>query len=360
RDVGRAEILQFTLGEIGPDGKLRRAETFADDRLADAVVRLYERYAELQPEGPARARAAAIARSVGVWSGPIDPDRLATALAPSFECVDHRSLGTWSARGPEEWLRHWRWQDSLSASFALRDDDVLALEPDAYLLRMTYFGIERAGGGPFENVLLGLFVFGSDGLLTRVEGFEPDREAEALARFDQLTTALAPARFANAATRANDAFIRCQHARDWEGVVALYGPEVRLIDRRAIVGVDLTGNDYLASLRVIFDMGFQGWRSELVATRGERLALFRYVIETEDGAAVELLNITEVDAGGRTSLVVAFDPDAVEAAYEELDARYEAGEAAAFAPGRAPEPSLLQPFHAHDWDAVAALLAPGF
>ena len=32
-------------------------------------------------------------------NGPIDPDRLAATLAPDIELVDHRHLGTWSARG---------------------------------------------------------------------------------------------------------------------------------------------------------------------------------------------------------------------------------------------------------------------
>ena len=37
-------------------------------------------------------------------------------------------------------------------------------------------------------MILGLFVHGADGLLIRAEAFEPDREDEALGRFDALVS----------------------------------------------------------------------------------------------------------------------------------------------------------------------------
>ena len=70
-----------------------------------------------------------------------------------------------------------------------RDDDVLALEPAAILLRETFFGTNRLSGGYFENVILGLYVFAADGRCARSEIFEPDHEAEALARFDVVVAA---------------------------------------------------------------------------------------------------------------------------------------------------------------------------
>src|SRR5438093_5990715 len=100
-DVGAYEREQIALNEVDAHGRRRRAELFATDRLGDAVARLYERYAELLPDGPARARAAATARSVAAMEGPIDLDRYAALVAPTSENVDHRILGTWSARGAE-------------------------------------------------------------------------------------------------------------------------------------------------------------------------------------------------------------------------------------------------------------------
>src|SRR5262249_23056463 len=107
-DVGPFDVEQIALTEVDAHGRRRWAELFATDRLGDAVVRFYERYAELLPDGPARSRAGATARSVAAMLGPIDPDRIATGYAPAIEAVDHRVLGTWSARGATEVRRHQR------------------------------------------------------------------------------------------------------------------------------------------------------------------------------------------------------------------------------------------------------------
>jgi len=60
--------------------------------LGDAVVRLYERYAELLPDGPERTRAAATARSFSGIAA-FEVGRWAAAVAPAIEVVDHRTLG---------------------------------------------------------------------------------------------------------------------------------------------------------------------------------------------------------------------------------------------------------------------------
>ena len=193
-DVGGYEKTEIHLIEVDAQGQRRWTEVFAVEKLADAVVRLYERHAELLPECPARTRAAAIARVVAVWNGPLDLDRLTTSFAPSVESVDHRILGTRSMQGVEQSLQHWRAQLDV-ADVDVRDHEVLALEPDAFLVRRTWFGIERVSGAAYENLTLQLFTFRADGL-TRAEVFDAEREAEALARFDELT---------NAATRAIDA-----------------------------------------------------------------------------------------------------------------------------------------------------------
>ena len=56
-DVGAYENEQIALIEVDARGQRRHGEFFADDRLGDAVARLYELYAELLPDGPARERA---------------------------------------------------------------------------------------------------------------------------------------------------------------------------------------------------------------------------------------------------------------------------------------------------------------
>src|SRR5207247_9883350 len=130
-DVGAYEREGIALIEVDAQGRRARTEVFAVDRLGDAVARLYERYADLLPDGPARARAAAAARSFAEMKGPFAPDRIAALVAPAIEVVDHRTLGTWSARGAEAYLEHFRAMLELTDDTDTRSDEVLGLHSDA-------------------------------------------------------------------------------------------------------------------------------------------------------------------------------------------------------------------------------------
>src|SRR5262249_24881835 len=115
-------------------------------------------------------------------------DRYVASWSAAVEVVDHRILGTWSARGAEELLRHWSAHFDLGHDVTLRDDDVLAVRPDALLLSQTWRGTDRASGGASAYETLALFVYGAEGLVTRIEIFNPGRAADAVARFDELTS----------------------------------------------------------------------------------------------------------------------------------------------------------------------------
>jgi class 3 adenylate cyclase/ketosteroid isomerase-like protein len=358
-DVGAFERQDICLNEVDANGRCRRSEVFAGDRLRDAVTRLYERRAELLPDGPARTRATAIARSVMAWNAPVDLERLATSLAPSFEVVDHRILGTWSLRGAEDFRQHWRAQLDIGDVDA-RDHEILALQPAAYLVRRTWFGTDR-GGGPYEQLNLALFVFGSDGLVTRIELFDPDRTAEALSRFDELTIGVAPPGIENAATRALQRGLEAMQARDWEGFAALFAAEFRSVDRRRLFRLELDRDQWLASYRQIVEMTAARPVWEVLATRGDRLGLARVSWEGSDlvigPSEIDWLLLIEVDARGDHRAVVTFDLDALDAAYAELDARYAAGEGAPHA-RRAMTRGFDDALAARDWAALARMFAP--
>jgi len=330
---GASRSSYLNLGEVDERGLLARLEVFAENRLADAIVRLYERHAELLSEGPERTRAAAIARTVGAMLAEgFDPDRYATVFAPEIEALDHRTLGTHSGQGADALLEALRAWLALAADASVRSDAVLGLGPDALLERITFSGADGAGGGSFERAFLRLLAFGGDGLLVRIEWFDGDREAQALARFDAIAKP-PPARFENAAVRAGERFIRAWAARDWDAMIANFAPSFEVDDRRALVGVPISGPEFFANQRHLFAMKSTRWEGEVLATRGERYALRRARFSGEDDAGgageVVLLTLTEVDRSERYVWQALFDPDAVEAAYQAFDARYVAGEGAA-------------------------------
>jgi hypothetical protein len=188
-DVGAYQIDAIFLIEVDAEGRHRPVGRFPADRLGDAIVRLYERYAELLPDGPERDRAGAVARSVATLFGPLDLDCYRAALARDLAFVGHRSVGVGSLHGAEALLTALGALLALAPDAANRIDDVLGVRSDALLARWTNFGTDCAGGGTFERPFIMLRVFGRDGLATRGEQVDADREAEALARFDVLTLA---------------------------------------------------------------------------------------------------------------------------------------------------------------------------
>jgi ketosteroid isomerase-like protein len=361
-DVGGYEHASVQLLEADAAGRMLRSEAFTVDRLGEAIVRLYERYAELLPEGPTRARAAARARSFATQLVRLASERYANTLAPDVECVDHRVLGTWSARGAEAVMRNLGSLPVLAHGISMCIDDVLRLEHDALLVRGQARGTDRVGGGVFETTpMLAVVIAGDDGRLTRIEVFDVDRKADALARFDELSAHRAP-RIQNAASRATEGFRAAFEARDWAGVAALIASGFRQSDRRKTAQIEMDREGYLAGLRFLFDVAAPAYTCELLATRGDRLALSRAVLRGA-GAEVgpfesELLALVEVDEEGRQLGRVTFDAGDLDAAYAELDARYVAGEAAPFPAVAAGGRAFVAAATARDWDALSALLAP--
>ena len=101
----------------------------------------------------------------------------------------------------------------------------------------------------------------------------------------------------------------------------------------------------IANMRAIADVGAENMTSAVIATRGERLVLSRARFSGRDaarGVPSTALGIIEINADNRIAADVVFDPDDIDAAFAELDARYLAGEAAD---------------HAHTWSVIAGAYA---
>jgi hypothetical protein len=170
--------------------------------------------------------------------------------------------------------------------------------------------------------------------ISRCEMFDEADLDAALARFDALSRPTS--RLENAASRANARFWMHFAARDWTAMAGLLADDVYLDDRRPMVGSGVRhGRDaQIQDVQAIAAFGVEG-TTEVIAVRGERLVLDRIRFHDAEhpsgGVVVEVLNVLEIDVGGRMIATVAFDPDDIAAAFEELDARYLAGEASAYA-----------------------------
>jgi hypothetical protein len=361
----------LVLFEADARGPCRRIEIFAAGHLDDAIVRLYDRHAELIPaaSGGARTAAATAASIATVLVASLDADRYganAAVVSPAIEFVDHRTLGMPAGRGPDEALRNIRALHELTADATFLVHDILGLESGVLLLRTLIAGTDRASGGRFELPALNLVAFDEDGRIARYENFDVGGEAEALARFDAMagTDRAQPIeeRFANVAARAMRTFERSWCARDWDAVRATYHPAHRMDDRRRLMRMAVAGDEFFANERMLFDETASSWNGDLLATRGDALALFRVrFTATVPGSGpmeVEALDLVEVDAAGLRTALIVFDPDDLDAAYAELDARWYAGEARGHPHVAAYQAAFVRDIATREWDALAALHAP--
>jgi hypothetical protein len=162
--------------------------------------------------------------------------------------------------------------------------------------------------------------------------FDAEATGAALARFAEIDAAASDAPAANAAWRAARRLGETWGEGSVEGVAVLLAPEFRCSDRRLLVQSELDREGFLASFRPHLEQpGVHGGENELLATRGERLALVRVLVRFDPPPdadvgphEVENLQVVEIDAAGRIVCFVMFDPTARDTADAELEARHAA------------------------------------
>ena len=179
-------------------------------------------------------------------------------------------------------------------------------------------------------------------LISRIEMFDEEDIDAALAKFDELTPS-AP-QLENAASQMDERFWAYFAARDWTAIAEILADDFCSDDRRRVVGAGLRhGRDAeIASIRAVADVGLTNVTSTslrpVVSASSSVVSASRAETSGPMRSTHEVLAVVEIDADNRIVARVVFDPDDIEAAFEELDARYLAGEAAA---------------HAHTWSVIA-------
>ena len=328
-DVGAYETERFYLLEVDANGRQRRAEVFAADRLGVAVARLYERYADLLPDGPARIRAAATARSVAAMLGRFDRDRYCGVLAPRCRVASTTgSSGRSHPRADPKLIVR-----GLRLLFEMADDrrcgvvdDILALQPDATPRAADQLWHRPRQRRRYERQFLQLWVFGADGLAdahrdfrrrSRRRGARPLRRADGRASGGASRGRAIPscgeARAPGASER-RDRERRPRRRRDRRPRRrrAAYPARrrVRVVDHTTGVTFDRQGA--LSSMRSLLRRpGSDAFSHEPLATLGDSLALFRvltsasgFVGGTFDVGAYEISEISP-DRGRRERTTTA-------------------------------------------------------
>ena len=286
-------------------------------------------------------------------------------LPDDFTMLSHRRLANTGTRlSRDEFIASLSWGDDRGVRSEVRRDHLPRLCGRALVEVVTLHG--TVDGGDFEQQFI--LVIGYDGHHLRTsEAFDLDQLDAALARYEELSTeSPTAARIENAATRAVAHGQDAWEARDWERFAALFAPAFFHVDRRTLVQLELDRDQYLDSIRPFFEMATSAPTMDVLATRGNALVMVRAMVrvgrqDTGDWSGpseLEFIGVIEVDDGGNNIAMVQFDADDLDAAYAELDARYAAGEAAAYGSVATARQAFVQAVAARDWDALAAQFAP--
>ncbi|ORW93864.1 hypothetical protein AWB92_11995 [Mycobacterium sp. IEC1808] len=328
---GEFRIELLNLIEIDTDNKIAAAVLFEPDDIDAAFAELDDRY--LAGEAAAHARAwSVIARSYSESNR-----HEITSMTPASVFIDHRATLQTEREDVAGYLRSiW----DLMPDISVHIEAVHRLSDLGAVITHAAHGTSQDGFDAEWRVIVVGIVEGN--LYTRVEVFDEADLDAATARFEELH---APApRLQNAATRIGERIGACFAARDWNALAGLLADDVCTDDRRRIVGAGIRhGRDAeIAGMKATAAVGTKNMTGTVLATRGERLYLGRVCFSGHDQASatfiVEALGVVETNADNMIKAIVTFELDDVDAAFEELDARYLAGEAAA---------------HAHTWSVIA-------
>ncbi|MGB8792025.1 MAG: ATPase, partial [Mycobacterium sp.] len=332
RDEGpepfHAEFLQIV--EIDADARIAVLAALELDHVDTAFEQLDARYLA--------GEAAAHAHTWSVVSGAyaaMNRHEL-PATTPDWVNVDHRRGIAFAPGDASEYLR--AWVDSRGGVYV---ETVHRLSNLGAVFTWAGRGTSQQG---FEAEWRGINVLTVEGdRINRGEIFDEADLDAALARFDELQTQAR--RVENAATQVTERFLAQFAAGDWDAMPKMMADNFSSDDRRRVVGAGVRHgrNAQIMDMRVIADLGITHSNTTHLATRGKRLALSRTRMSGKDQPFYgEMLDVLEINADAQIVKYVLFDPDDVDAAFEELDARYLAGEAAD---------------HAHTWALIARLFA---
>ena len=314
---------------------LELVESDADGRLGDTVAFDVDDVDAAFAELDARYLAGEAAAHAHFWS--VITNGYATLnkrelppVTSKWVTIDHRLRATFEAADQTAYIRG-AWD--LTPDLKMYIEAVHRLSNLGAVVTHAAYGSTQEGFDA-EWRMIGLLTAGDDNI-GRCELFDEADLDTALARFEELQPQAR--RLENAASRLHERFLEYYAAEDSQAMAEMLADNYSSNDHRRVVGSGVRhGRDaHIADMRARAELWNTNLESTVMAIRGERLALMRIGLSDRDeepeAFSTEVLAIGEIDADERLVASVTFDLDEIDAAFAELDARYIAGEAAAYA-----------------------------
>ena len=326
---------RFSGGDEQPEAfhvdLLHLVEIDADERITAIVALDLDEIDAAFAELEARYRAGEAAAHANTWSiieqayAALNTREIG-ATAPDWVTVDHRRLppsaGDLTADARATW--------NLVPNVMWYVEAVHSLSDLGAVLTHAASGTSKEG---FDAERRGIDLVTAEGdFVKRVEVFDEADLDAALARFEELRP---QTRLENAASQVHARFRAIFAARDWDALAGILAEDVSVDDRRRVVNAGVRHGRAIdiADMRAAAEIGVTNIASTVVGTRGERLVLSRNRLtgrdQRPDAFQEEVIDIVEIDHDDRICARIFFDD--IDAAFAELDARYLAGEAAAYA-----------------------------
>jgi len=321
------------VAELDDDNRIAAHVLFDPDNIDAAFEELDARY--LAGEAAAHAHT----WSVIMQACAALNRRELPATTADFVDIDHRSLAAIGSGDLNAYIR----TASNDGEYSTYIEAVHRLSEIGAVITQVSSGTSQEG---FEAEWQSIDLLTVEGdLINRLEIFDEADLDTTLARLDELQRQTR--RLENAASAKHARLTACVATRDWNGLSEILADDIAIDDRRRVVNSGITyGRDAaVANMAGVIDVGLTNVSSTVIATRGDRLDLCRTCISGQDrpeAFQIEFLSVVEIDADERIVARVLFDPEDLDAAIEELEARYIAGEAAA---------------HAHTWSVITQAYA---
>lgn len=339
----------LTLVEVDEEGRAIYHGSFDEDDFIVAFVELEERY--YSGEGAAFAESGKTASEVMVAGNKVDLDKLFGELAVPGLRVESRSGTIFPDRTTGELRDSVELFHAMVSSSQTWYSAVEWLTPQCVVTRQERRAVGKDGERyEWSRIYVAEF---DHGLFTAICDFDANFEEEAFAYAEQRVRDTA-SRLAvtNRASECADSVVRAFEANDVDGVLGCYSDDFVFEDRRQLSGALLRGKAALRTDVELFLRQFDDFGWQTIAVRGETLALCRNRWSDRSGNESRSLQLVETNHEGLTVYGCRFDEDDFENAYRELEARYYAGEGAAFAEYGRFNTDYLATMNRGDFDAM--------
>jgi hypothetical protein len=314
------EIAMLMVVELDDRGQISRLAVHDDDDLPVAIMALDSRHAELRgPDCTAGERS--LAACFVAWHHH-DWNALESVFEPDFTRDDRTKLGM-GVHDLASYLQSLREFSALIPGVTPYAAKVYA-EPGALLVVWPTQPYE-VDGSAFAWDVVYVIRESASGRAAHLVSFDSADWAHALALFEVWTAgaeAPTPA-LENAATRALERMAEMMRDGDLDGLATLYPEDAVCDDRRTGVssGVSVGRAATLDLIHSLLDVGLREVAHEVLAVRGDDLALAARRTARDDGFELALLTVVEVDGAGRMSRALLFDQSDLVGALEALEQR---------------------------------------